>query len=59
MDILGLIGTLLCAAGLAYWVVSERREAIETQRELDKVRKLHAELDAAEAARQQQGGEEE
>jgi len=58
MDILGLIGTLLCAAGLAYWVVSERREAIETRRELDRVRKLHAELDAAEAAREQ-GGEEE
>ena len=59
MDILGFIGTLLCAAGLAYWVVSERREVIETQRELDKVRKLHAELDAAQAAREQGGEEEE
>jgi len=58
MDILGIIGTLICAAGLAYWVVSERREAIETQREIDEVRRLHAELDAAIVARQQQAEEE-
>ena len=54
MDILGIIGTLICVAGLIYWVVSERREAIETQRELDKVRKLHAELDAAQAVRREE-----
>ena len=49
MDILGIIGTLICA---------KRREAIEVQRELDEVRRLHAELDATIAARQQQAEEE-
>jgi len=59
MDILGAIGTFLCMAGLIYWVISERREAIETRCELDRVRKLHAELDAMRDARQQRGEEKE
>ena len=57
MDILGIIGTLICAAGLIYWVVSERREAIETRRELDKVRRLHAEMDAARAKEEERRNE--
>jgi len=58
MDTPDAIISLICAAGLIYWVISERREAIETRRELDRVRKLRAELDAIRAAREQ-GAEEE